>query len=100
MMRVEDQSQSAAIICSHAARHQRAILMATRDVPAFPEDTGWQFTCGQPTPHSDEDGLVWALSEVLELDPSIGPLISAPSQSSFERSTQDMRWHPVKYSED
>ena len=98
-MYVEDQAQSAAIICSHAAHQQRVILMATRDDPAFPEDTGWQFTCGQPTPHREEEGLVWALSEVLKLDPTIGPILSAPCQSSFERTTQDMRWQPVAYTE-
>lgn len=99
-MRVEDQSQSAAIICSHAASRQRAILMASRDEPAFPEDTGWQFTCGQPTPHNEEEGLVWALSEVLKIDPSVGQILSAPCKSSFERTTTDMQWHSVVYSED
>ena len=99
-MHVEDQSHSAAIICAHAASRQRAILMATRDAPSFPEDTGWQFTCGQPIPHSEDEGLVWSLSEVLKLDPSVSPILSAPCQSSFERSTQNMQWHPVQYSED
>lgn len=73
---------------------------ATRDAPSFPEDTGWQFTCGQSSPHREEEGLVWALSEVLKLDPSVSQILSAPCQSSFERSIQNMQWHPVQYSED
>jgi hypothetical protein len=75
-------SQEAAILCVHVANGERTILKAVRTKPVTRGDSGWQFICGLESENPAE-AKVWAVSEVLAIDPSIGEIISAPFGSAF-----------------
>src|SRR5438270_3467609 len=95
----EDLRNSGAIICERISYPERPILHAARDVPAEPEDSGWQFLCGVEN-HEHSRASVWALHEVADLDPSIRVILDAAPQVSFERSTIETPWRRIQYSND
>jgi hypothetical protein len=95
-MSYEHLKQSAAIICEQISYPERPILHATRDMPEEPEDSGWQFLCGVEN-HAHSDAVVWALHEVVDLDPSIRSILDAERQSSFECSTTSTPWRQIEY---
>ncbi len=91
-----DIARSAAIICKHVAREGRPILLATRDEPVEEADSGWQFTCGV-VDHVAANAKIWAVEEVVKLDPSVLPLLDNPARSSFVRSDRHSQWQTRSY---
>lgn len=82
----------AAIVCAHVANSSRPILHAERDEPTMPEDTGWQFLCDAEEPEDVKEAQVWALSEVLEVEPSLAGFINYPPGISVFRVNQNSPW--------
>jgi hypothetical protein len=82
-------SQPAAILCSHVAAATHPILKAIRTEAVVAQDSGWQFLCGV-IDDDPAEAKVWAVSEVLRLDPSIGEIIDAPVGSTFVK--RNSRW--------
>jgi len=69
---------SAAIVCAHVAKSNLPILLAAKDEPTMPEDSGWQFLCNLSESENMEDAQVWSLGEVLKLEPSLNRLHELP----------------------
>ena len=95
-MSYQDFRRCGAIICNHVSTRQHPILMATRDTPLMPEDSGWQFQCGT-LGHESGDIGIWMLEEVTQLDPSLLPILDADPKSSFRRASIDDSWRTVAY---
>lgn len=85
----------AAIICSHAASGH-PILLAIRDLPIEPADSGWQFLCGS-SKHEDESAVqVWSVREVIETDPSLVYLVDLPPGTSLSRTNRHKPWEVLR----
>jgi len=82
----------AAIICSHVVKLGYPILRADRDEPTVPEDTGWQFLCNSADFGEESEAEVWALSEVLEFEPSLAEFADCPPGTTIIRHSQDSPW--------
>lgn len=70
----------------HVVRHGAAIVFAAR----FEEDGGWQFLSADP--FTMQDALLVGLSEVYEIDPSVGLLADLPPGWAAERSSASTPW--------
>jgi hypothetical protein len=85
-------SSGAAIVCCHVASGKFPITVAERSESDDPVDTGWQFVCSE-MPHQDvQDAKVWALNEVLELDPSLEGLLDQPAGTRLVRKDKSAPW--------
>lgn len=82
-------SQQAAVLCSHVASAEHPICKAVRTKAVIPQDSGWQFLCDVANDDAAE-AKVWALSEVLELDPSIAEILDASAGEAFVKRKN--RW--------
>jgi hypothetical protein len=82
----------AAIVCSHVANMGYPILRAERDDPTMPEDTGWQFLCDTGELESENEAQVWALSEVLEQEPSLAEFLNYPPSTTIVRGDRNSQW--------
>jgi hypothetical protein len=91
-------SSGAAIVCAHVAKLGYPILRAERDKPTMPEDTGWQFLCNAEEPENENEAQVWALSEVLEHEPSLAEFVHSPPGTTLVRDNTDSPWTFVKKS--
>ena len=72
----------AVIVCSHVASGKYPIMFAERSEPDEPPDIGWQFICDAHPHNRAEDARVWALSEILEIEPSLQPYVDHPSRNA------------------
>ena len=63
------------IVCKHIALHKAPDMRAVLDSPISDEDSGWQFLCGNPVEHAEQNSAVWTLSEVMQYEPSLRPWI-------------------------
>ena len=82
----------AAIVCSHVAANKLPILLAIKDEPTMPADSGWQFLCG-PRDHEDADSpKVWAIFEVLACDPSLTEFIECAPGTVLSRNDTATKW--------
>lgn len=83
--------QCAAIVCGHVAKAKAPILLAQRDLPEDPADSGWQFLCGS----DDEDwteARVWSVGEVLEIVPEFVEFLESPAGSALVRVDTSSPW--------
>lgn len=87
----EDVDDSGAVIvCSHVATDGAPILLARRDHPLQPEDSGWQFVCDKD--HDMDSGKVWSIRTIVLHDPSLCALVDEPPGSEFVREWGDQPW--------
>ena len=82
----------AAIVCSHIAKNALPILLAQRDQPADPSDSGWQFLCNSGAQEDERLAQVWAVSEVVERDPTLKAIVGQPPGSKFKRKDGKSPW--------
>lgn len=83
--------QCAAILCSHVASGERPILIAERDEPEDPADSGWQFLCGED--HEDwREAKVWSVREILEIEQTLTPFINLEPTVRLVRLACDGDW--------
>jgi len=88
----ETDNSGAAIVCQHVAEKGCPILLAIRDEPIEPTDSGWQFLCGSDE-HEDESKFqVWSVREVTEFEPSLNELVDLPAGSSISRVSAEAPW--------
>lgn len=86
-----DESQLAAIVCEHVASRRSPIRVAAKALPEDDADSGWQFCCGD----AEEDwsrAQVWALHEVLRLEPSLSRFVDRPADTTLTRAKADAEW--------
>ncbi|MCE4538543.1 DUF2185 domain-containing protein [Pelomonas sp. P7] len=81
----------AAIVCSHVAKDRKPILVADRETPEDPADSGWQFLCGA---EFEEWNLaqVWSLGEVIDVEPTLEPFINMNAGSRLVRNSAQDEW--------
>ncbi len=84
--------KSAAIVCEHIATQRCPILSAFRTPPDFPEDSGWQFFCGKDVDESPEGAKVWALGNVLTLEPSLEEYVDLEPNIQVWRPSLKEEW--------
>ena len=82
---------SAAIVCAEIAHDGHPIMYAERSAPLQPEDSGWQFLCGDTHANSD-DVQIWSVREIVELDPTLTKHILLPAGTILERRSPDAPW--------
>jgi hypothetical protein len=87
----DGQSRTAAIVCEHVARGTAPILLAEKSEPQEEADSGWQFLCGT---HDEnwEDAQVWALHEVLSLEPSLRAYLDVRTGTVLSRRAEGEDW--------
>jgi hypothetical protein len=86
----------AAIVCSHVASGTFPITYAERSKSNDATDTGWQFVCNQ-MPHDDvADVKIWALDEVIELDPSLKGFLNSPPGTRISRVNSSAPWKTIE----
>lgn len=85
-------NSGAAIVCEHVAGLGYPILLAEKDEPAFTEDTGWQFLCNTMEVEDQNQAQVWALSEVVDYEPSLADFVDAPVGTNLVRDSADTPW--------
>jgi len=82
----------AAIVCLHVAKLGYPILLAERDEPTMREDSGWQFLCNSGLPEIDSEAQVWALDEVLALEPSLDAFTDSRPGTVITRKDATSSW--------
>ena len=85
-----------AIVCSHVASGKYSILLAERSVPDEAVDTGWQFVCNSGVEENVDTAKVWALDEVLALEPSLRDFIDLPPGTELQRKHHNSPWKIIK----
>lgn len=85
----------AVIVCSHVASGKYPIMLAERSEPGDEVDTGWQFVCAAMPHDNVQDAQVWALDEVLELEPSLRGLVDKPPGTRLVRSSKSAQWQVI-----
>jgi hypothetical protein len=81
----------AAFVCGEVAQREAPILHAERTEPDDPADSGWQFLCGRES-EDIATAQIWALHEVVELEPSLLPYVSLPVGTVLTRHTGSDAW--------
>lgn len=87
----KDYNRTAAIVCGHVANGIAPILYAEKSAPMDDADSGWQFLCGEENEDSGK-AQVWALGEVLLMEKSLVPFISAPVGTVLRREGVNDQW--------
>ena len=86
----------AAILCEHVANEGFPILRAIRDEPLEDADSGWQFVCDSGKSEDEDNAQVWAISEVLEIEPSLTEYIDESPGTVLERKNKDSQWKKME----
>jgi len=86
----------AAIVCAHVAKRGLPILGATRTEPLREEDSGWQFLCYSGPDEDEDQAQVWAVSEVLSLEPGLKAFIDSPVGTRLRRRDKNSKWEIAK----
>lgn len=81
-----------AFVCAHVQEQNAPVLLAIRTTWELEGDSGWQFLCGIHGEHTDAEARIWALREVLEIEPSLTPFVSLAPGSRVFRSSQFEAW--------
>lgn len=68
------------------------MLAERSEVDDDPIDTGWQFLCGAKSHDKVEDAEVWALDEVLELEPTLKNFMELPFGTRITRKDKSSTW--------
>lgn len=92
----KSEDNRAAIVCAHVAKHSMAILRAVRTEPLQEEDSGWQFLCNSGLDEDEDQAQVWAVSEVLSLEPSLTAFIDSPVDTKLRRKDKNSKWEVTR----
>lgn len=88
---IDVDASGAAIVCTHVSIERRPILRAVRDQPSYPEDSGWQFTCGSEN-HDETNGRIWSVNDARSYDATLADVLDLPPYTVLVRTTQDKPW--------
>ena len=89
------EDKRAAVVCEHVAKHGFPILGAVRTEPLREEDSGWQFLCYSGPDEDENQAQVWAVSEVLGLEPSLTEFIDSPVGTRLCRRDKNSKWETI-----
>jgi hypothetical protein len=89
---MDTDDRRAAVVCYHVAKKGYPILYAKRDSPTYPEDSGWQFLCYSGQEEKIEEAQLWAVDEVLKLEPSLRELIDFEPVTIASRKDNTVPW--------
>jgi hypothetical protein len=76
------------IASNEVARERKRVGYLYREQPGNENDSGWRVFSGDETQEYADDAANFAMynaQTILEIDPSIGPLLGAPPPAAFER---------------
>lgn len=88
----DEEDTRAAILCEHVANKGFPILRAIKDEPLEDTDSGWQFICNSGEPEDEDKAQVWAISEVLEIEPSLTEYLDESPGTVLERENIESHW--------
>ena len=88
----------AAFVCEHIAVGHLPILIAHKDAPMSPEDSGWQFSCNSGKNEEPANAKIWSIKEVLEYDPSLAGYLTQPNGTKLWRMNIHSNWRISKES--
>jgi hypothetical protein len=63
-----------------------------RDEPVDASDSGWQFVCHAASEEDPEAASVWAINEVIEMEPSIKDYLELPPGTILVRADEHSDW--------
>ena len=86
----------AAIVCEHVAGAGAPIKIAVRDEPEDEVDSGWQFLCGMVREEDMHRAKVWAVDEVLEVEPTLADHIDDPAGTTLMRTGPHAPWSGIR----
>jgi hypothetical protein len=89
------QDHRAIILCAHVASRELPILLAVRDDPVEEADSGWQCLCDSGRHEDPAEAKVWAVDEVLKLEPSLASYIDLQPGTRVVRSSAHAPWQLV-----
>ncbi len=89
-----------AILCEHTASKEFPILRAIRDEPLDDVDSGWQFLCNTEKNEDINNAQIWAVGEILEVEPSLSNLLENPPGTELIRDNRNEMWKIIKFSKD
>ena len=81
-----------AILSGEIASRRQAIRYASRSQPVDEADSGWQFTAGPQYPLSLVGVQIWALGEVVKLEPSLERYMGLPAGTVLNRVGHSDVW--------
>ncbi len=84
----------AAIVCNHVATRKHPIRYARWDETDDPDDSGWQFVCWAVKREDPKGAQVWALDEVLELEPTLRKPLMDRTVRAWCRKDAESPWEP------
>jgi len=87
-----DEDRRMVVVCSHVLEGGLPILFLRRDGPTEPADSGWQATCNRFVEDESACRLI-AVSELVQLDATVGPFLSLPVGSELRRESGATGWH-------
>jgi len=96
MVEIVEAGSIGAIVCHHVAKLGYLIMRAERDNSAAPEDSGWQFLCNSGEVEREDEAQVWALGEVLDLEPSLEQFMTEPAGTVIARTGRADPWKIVQ----
>lgn len=77
------------IASNRVAKDRKLVGYLYREVPDNENDSGWRVFSGEESEEYAEDPANFAMynaSTILEIDPTIAPLLGSPSPIAFERT--------------
>lgn len=81
-----------AIVCGHIAQDGLPILCAVRAEKQDPADSGWQFLCYSGQDELMEHAQIWALTDVLQREPSLREFENVPVGTRLVRENANAAW--------
>lgn len=81
-----------AIVTRNVAMGLGVIRYAQRDVPMDPRDSGWQFSEGSIDTSNPAHAQIWALDEIVQMDPSVECIIGLPWGTKAIRNGANEQW--------
>lgn len=80
------------------SRGDEPLLYGERSEPVDDADSGWQFSAGPKGEADAAAAQVWALSEVLEREPSLRQFASLPFGTALSRASVAHDWQVSRQS--
>jgi hypothetical protein len=81
-----------AIVSRLVALGSRAIMIAERSESVDSADSGWQFLASGELELDPSQAQIWAVSEVLDVEPSLAPYLEMPVGTKLTRTSTSRDW--------
>lgn len=83
----------AVVVCEHVASRRFPAAVAVRDDPIDEADSGWQVLCDSGLPELEDNAKLWAVENLLALEPSLRDFLHLPSGTRLERTRNSGTWN-------